>query len=539
MRSDCDVLVVGAGPVGLAVAIELGMQDVRVRVVERNIRGGVAPRAKTSNVRTRTLLRRWGIADRLAEESPMGVTYPNDVMFVTRLSGHLLAHFKNAFNAAPVRSPLYPEHAQWVPQYTLEAVLLEHARTLPSVEVSFDVAFVSADQHGEGVVSILQDGAGKQSKIRSQYVVGADGARSTVREVIGAKMEGRYGLSRNSNIIFRAPGLAQANPKGEAIMYWQMSADGASIVGPMDRGDVWFFGAGVREGEPPLSHDEIKARIAKTTGIDLPYEILSADEWVASQLLADRYRSGRIFLAGDACHIHPPFGGYGMNMGISDGVDLGWKLTAVLKGWGSPALLDSYETERRPVHQAVIDEAVANHAVLGGQLYIDGLEDDTPEGEALRKAVGERILAAKAREFHTLGTVLGLGYEKSPLNTPDGSRRPGSKGQVYRPSARPGQIAPHAWLPDGRSLYDLFGFGFALIVADSASEAQVCRAEQGARELGVPLQIVRPQGVPVKALYKADLTLVRPDQYVAWRGAEWSEEALRRAIGARAPALVG
>ena len=528
---DTDVLVIGAGPVGLALAVELGTRGVRVLLAERNPRGGSAPRAKTTNVRTRTHLRRWGLADRLAEASPLGVTYPNDVMFVTQLAKHRLAHFHDAFNAAPVRSPLYPEHAQWVPQYTLEKVLREHAVTLPGVTMRFDVTFLSAEQDEHGVTAVLRDGSGEERTVSAHYLVGADGARSAVRELIGARMNGRYGLSRNYNIVFRAPGLAEAHPQGRAVMYWQVNRHGASLIGPMDRDDVWFFmPTGMKEGEV-LSKAEAAAAIARATGIDLPYEILSTDEWVASQLIADRYARGRVFLAGDACHLHPPFGGYGMNMGLGDGVDLGWKLAATLQGWGGPALLASYEAERRPVHEEVIQEAVANHAVLGGQLWREGLEDDTPEGTALRRETGERILAAKAREFHTLGTVLGLRYENSPIIMHEDGPGPAREGQVYRPDARPGSLAPHAWLEDGRSLYDLLGQGFALIVAAEADEVEVARAADEARGMGVPLQIVRPVGAPIAELYHADLALVRPDQHVAWRGRRWHDAALRYAVG--------
>ena len=531
MPFDTDVIVVGAGPVGLALAIELGMRGVSVLLVERNPRGGTAPRAKTTNVRTRTHLRRWGLADRLAEASPMGVDYPNDVMFVTRLSKHLLAHFKNAFNGYPERSNDYPEHAQWVPQYTLERIMLEHVRTLPSVEVRFGASLTGAKQETDGVIGLLQEGTDPPTQVSARYLVGADGARSTVRELVGAKMEGKYGLSRNYNIVFCAPGLAQAHPHGRAVMYWQVNADGASLIGPMDTGDVWFFmPTGMKEGET-LSNDAAAAAIARATGVDLPYEILSTDEWIASQLLADRYSEGRFFLAGDACHLHPPFGGYGMNMGIGDAVDLGWKIAAMLQGWGGSKLLESYETERRPVHQAVINEAVANHAILGGQLWQEGLEDDTPEGEALREEVGARIVAAKTREFHTLGTVLGHCYDNSPIITPEGTTLLENGGQIYSPSAHPGCLAPHAWLPDGRSLYDLFGAGFSLVVAEGADEEQVMAAERDADAAGTPFTVVRAHGVAIRALYKADFTLVRPDQHVAWRGSEWEPLALRRATG--------
>jgi 2-polyprenyl-6-methoxyphenol hydroxylase-like FAD-dependent oxidoreductase len=531
INEETEVLIVGAGPVGLALAIELGTRGIEVVVAERNARAGAAPRAKTTNVRTRTLLRRWGIADRLAAASPLGVDYPFNVTFVTRLTGHCLARFTDCFNASPERSADYPEHAQWVPQYTLEKVLRQHAQTLPSVRLRFDATLISAEASGESVTADLRSADGGDVRIAARYLVGADGARSRTRELIGAKMQGRTGLSRNYNIVFRAPGLAEAHGQGQAVMYWQSNADGASLIGPMDEGDIWFFQpTGMKEGET-LTKDEAAAAIARATGVDLPYEILSHDEWMASELLADRYSRGRMFLAGDACHLHPPYGGYGMNMGIGDGVDLGWKIAAVLRGWGGPALLDSYEAERRPVHEIVIAEAVANHAVLGGQIWRGGLEDDTPEGEALRAEVGAYILGTKWREFRTLGTVLGLGYEGSPMVESEPGSPPERDGRIYRPTARPGYLAPHAWMADGRSLYDLFGAGFALVVLDGADEAEVANVVKCAEDLHAPLRVVRAPGRAIRDLYQADLALVRPDQHVAWRGSEWRDSILRRALG--------
>ena len=521
---DCEVLIVGAGPAGLSAAIELGRRGIDVLLVERTERGGHAPRAKTTNVRTRTHLRRWGIADRLAAASPLGVNYPNDVVFVTRLADHGLARFSDAFNAAPERSPLYPEHAQWIPQYTLEAVLREHLATLPSVRKLFGTDLVAAAQQDDRVFATLAVG-GAEQHVAARYLIGADGARSTVREIIGAKMEGRYGLSRNYNIVFRAPGLAEAHSHGKAVMYWQMSRAGASLIGPMDADDVWFFmPTGMMPGET-LTTDEAAEAIAKATGIDLPYEIISTDEWVASELLADRYTDGRIVLIGDAAHLHPPFGGYGMNMGVGDGVDVGWKMAALLRGWGGPALVPSYESERRQVHREIIAEAVANHAALGGSLYRDGLEDDTTKGAALRESVGKLIHEAKHREFHTLSVVLGTCYENSPIIA-DRS----SSGAPY-PSGEPGSLAPHAWLDDGRSVYDLFGEGFTLVSGSDSSPPHVAAAMVEAAECGIPLVEVRLETIDVATLYGAPLVLIRPDQHVAWRGTEWHDGMLRRAAG--------
>lgn len=526
---ETDVLVIGAGPAGLATAIELSMRGIRVVVVERNPRVGAAPRAKTTNVRTRTHLRRWGIAGRLAEEAPFGVDYPNNMVFMTRLAGREMARFANAFNASPERSDLYPEHGQWIPQYTLEKVLLEKARALPAIELRFDTEFLTAAQDADGVTSSLRAGD-TDFTVRSRYLVGADGSRSTVRDLIGAKMEGRYGLTFAYNIIFRAPGMAQAHAHGPAAIYWQIGKDGFSAVGPMDKGDTWFFApAGVPEGQT-LTDEEAAALIRDRTGIDLPFEILSADQWAASELLADRYADGRIILAGDACHLHPPAGGYGMNMGIGDGVDLGWKIAAELRGWAGPELVASYGAERRPVHRAVIDEAVANFAIYVAPPPAE-IEDETPEGEAARTRLGQAITASKGREFNTLGTVLGIGYEGSPIVAKEDGAPPPHDSQVYTPTARPGFLAPHAWLDDGRSLYDLFGLDFTLLAAADADRTEIDRALEQARELGVPLALVQPQDVPVAGLYQAKLALIRPDQMVAWRGDRWDMAALPRAVG--------
>ncbi|MBB5684853.1 FAD-dependent monooxygenase [Sphingobium boeckii] len=526
---ECEVLIIGAGPAGLAAAIELGLRGIRVLVVERNARAGVAPRAKTTNVRTRTHLRRWGIADRLAEESPFGIDYPNDMIFLTRIGdgGQVLARFDNAFNAAPARSDLYPEHAQWIPQYTLEKVLLEKARSLPSVEIRFDTQFLSASQDEDAVHAQIES-QGEKSDIVSRYLIGADGARSAVRDLIGAKMEGRHGLSRSYNIIFRAPGLAQAHGFGPASVYWQIGKAGFSALGPMDRDDIWFFGPAIGM-EATLTHEQAAAMIRDRTGIDLEYEILSADAWFASELLADHYSDRRIILAGDACHLHPPFGGYGMNMGIGDGVDLGWKIAGTLQGWGGPALVASYEAERRPVHRAVITEAVANLGVAASSLPPE-IEDDSPLGAGIRAKVGGMIQATKGREFHTLGTVLGLGYEDSPVICGEAGPPPEHQTQVYTPTARPGYLAPHVWLDDGRSLYDCFGLGFTLIADVAADPADVKSAVADARALGVPLDVVRPDGVDIAGLFEAKLVLIRPDQHVAWRGERWGD-ALRVATG--------
>lgn len=525
------VVVVGSGPSGLAAAIELGGRGVPCTVLERSARAGYAPRAKTTHTRTREHLRRWGIASELAEASPFGVDYPSHVLYVTRLGGRLIHRFENALQCAPDRDDRYSEHGQWIPQYKLEAVLRDHALSLPGVEILYGQEFLGYEE-GEAGLTVRVRAEGEEREIDASYLIGADGARSAVRDAIGATMVGTYGLSRNYNTIFRAPGLAEAHPHGPGIMYIQVNGDVPGLIGPMDEGDLWYFmPTGLAPGVTYTEAEAVDA-IRRSTGIDLPYEILSSDEWVASRFLADAYRKGRVFLTGDACHLHPPFGGFGMNMGIADSVDLGWKIAAVWKGWGGPGLLDSYEVERRPAHEFVLDESEANHAASPNALFRPGLEDDTPDGEALRREVGEVVVREKTPEFYALGVVLGYCYRNSPVIVDDGTGERWARSRDYTPSATPGCLAPHHWFGEDTSLYDLFGEDLTLLVLKSGHEgARAARAE--AEATGTPLKVLELGDSALRSLYDAPLTLIRPDQHVAWRGRAWpvGEGLLDRVTG--------
>ncbi len=534
-QEEVDVLIVGAGPAGLTLAIEMGRRGVRCLVIEQNDRVGYSPRAKTTNVRTREHLRRWGIADRLREASRLPADYPSNIVFATRMNGPQLAKIENGLNCAPAKNDLYSESAQWVPQYVLEEVLRAHAVTLTGVEIRFNMSFISAEQDSDSVVTIVESGETKQrSEIRSRYLIGADGARSSVRLMIGATMSGQHGFAKNYNVQFRAPALAGMHSQGPAIMYWMINDDMPSLMGPMDGPDVWYFIA--TRIDDKVTELDAKKMIRQATGLDFEMEILGGDPWYAHNLIADKYSERRIFLAGDACHLHPPFGGYGMNMGIGDGVDLGWKMAAVVQGWGGVELLASYETERRPVHKWIMDEAIANYSALGNQLAVAGLEEPGPVGDATRREVGEVIFTAKLREFKSLGAVLGYRYDPSPIVVPDGTSIPPQQATIYQPSARPGCLAPHLWLADGSSLYDHFGEGFTLLstVKGAAPADAFALAETSARDLNVPLKTLAPNDARLRRRYQANFALIRPDQHVVWRGDELPQDfqsILRKVTG--------
>ncbi len=525
-----DVVIAGGGPVGLSLAIELGLRGVACTVVERNDRVGYSPRAKTTNVRSREHLRRWGIADALRRASPIPPDYPPNVVFATRMNGHELARFENAFNGRRMRDERYSEEAQWVPQYTLEEVLRARAASLPNVEIVFQTELSRFTQDTGGVDAVLMDRAtGRERTVRCRYLVGADGARSIIRDAIGARMEGSGAALRNYSVVFRAPDLAAKQVHGPAIMYWLVNGEVPALLGPMDQHGLWFLMA-TKVTEATDTADLV-ALIRRSTGfLDLEIEIVRGDPWVAQSLIADSYASGRVFLAGDACHLHPPFGGFGMNMGIGDAVDLGWKLAATLQGWGGPELLSSYQVERRPIHERTIREAEVNYATVGNQLVRPALEEAGEAGEAARATAGDVIRLTKAREFSTLGLVLGARYDGSPVIVPDGTRPPPETVESYEPSACPGSLAPHLWLADGTSLYDHFGQGFTLLCTDNADGTPLADA---ADQHGLPLTVISFAVPRLRTLYKARFTLIRPDQHVAWRGDALPEcgELLDRVTG--------
>jgi 2-polyprenyl-6-methoxyphenol hydroxylase-like FAD-dependent oxidoreductase len=536
---ETDVLIVGAGPVGISLALEIATQGQRCIVVERNARVGLAPRAKTTNVRSKEIFRRWGISSQLAAQSPLGVSYPSDVVFATRLGGRELARFKNAFYCSPERDDRFSEHAQWVPQYKVEQVLRERLEELPQVRIMFSTELHSFEDEEGQVTSRLtgpgETGGERNLVVKSRFLVGADGARSTVRRLLGIRMEGTSPLSHHVNVIFRSERLAERHSLGDGVMYWLVNNDTPATVSPMDKNGVWAFGCPANA----IVSTPVETVIRNALGLDVPIEVLSQDEWTSHQLIAKQYSVGNTYLVGDACHLHPPYGGYGMNMGIGDALDLGWKMGAVLAGWGGSGLLETYEHERRQVHQRTIDESVLNHAHMSSRLSMPGIEDDGPAGETARARVRANILLHKRREFDSLGVVLGSRYllagapaeASSLLNDDDDASQ-------YKPTAISGGLAPHAWLAlgtgAGASLYDHFSANaFTLLVLDAKAMTEASTFALEANRLGVPLSVFAPAHSLPKGLYPTRLALVRPDQYLHWCGdnGEDARAILSAAIG--------
>jgi 2-polyprenyl-6-methoxyphenol hydroxylase-like FAD-dependent oxidoreductase len=516
--AEFDVLIVGAGPVGLALAAELSMRGHRSCIVEQNDRVGLQPRAKTTNVRTMTHMRRWGLAPEMRRRSSLPADFPRNVRFATGLFGHDIFTFENAFCAAPLRDDRFPEHAEFIPQYVVEGILLDHVRAQPLSKVKLNTRLEDFDQLADGTVraKVRDLSTDRTDTITARFLVGADGARSTVRRKLGIEMQGVHSMLSFVTLILRIPGLGADPDLKPALFHWLVNPEAPCTMGPMDRNDTWFWGMSVKPGRT-YSDDELLALVRKAMKKEFEIELLARDPWTVHKLLADRYSSGNVFLAGDACHLHSPFGGHGMNLGISDAVDLGWKLSAVLQRWGDRALLDSYETERKPAHLLVVETSTENVAALSGHFLASALDDDTPEGAAQRAKAATAVEEVKSPEFRSLGVVLGYRYS-SPEIDEEGASAPEFSVTQYGPSAYPGRLAPHAWLADGSSLYDRFGPGFTLLRLGAERAGEERALMEAAGTIGLPLTLVAVEDTGLRDLFGAGYALIRPDQHVAWRG---------------------
>jgi 2-polyprenyl-6-methoxyphenol hydroxylase-like FAD-dependent oxidoreductase len=501
---DTPVLIAGAGPVGLALAIELGLRGVDCLVVEPRPRPTrLRPRAKTLNARTMEHARRWGLAGRLRAAAPLPVSWSQDVSFCTSFLGEEITRFTGVLGLADDGDS--PERGQQMPQYVFEEVLREVVTELPAADLRLGWRLQGLETAGPGPVrATLCDPAGNAVPVTAEYVVGADGARSVVREQIGARYVGSTALRPNTGLVFRSTELVTAVPHPPAVQTWLLNRQTPGMMGPIDRDGLWWLIAFGVDGR--AAGFDAPRLIGGALGRDLPVEVVSTDPWTARMELADRCRSGRVFLIGDAAHLNPPFGGHGLNTGIGDAVDLGWKLAASLAGWGGPRLLDSYEAERRPLQRRVIDEATTNMATLAPELLDDGLDRPGPDGERARAAAARRITQTKRGEYFSSDLVLGHRYEDSPvLQAPESAPGP------WTGPAAAGRRLPHLWVSPQVSTLDLVTSSHVILTADGALGARAGRAAAAA---GLPAAVTQLEQ-PLMRHLGAELVIVRPDQVVS------------------------
>jgi len=513
------VLIVGGGPVGLSTSLELASRGVKCTLVERT--DGVVRNSKMGAVSVRSMetLRRWGLAERV-RKGGFPEDYELSIAFCTSMAGYSLAKTPYPSMGEEPVLPQSPERRQRIPQLWFDPILSEAVRSQPSVDVRTHTEIISFTQDAQRVLAQVRDlASGETYTIEAQYLVACDGSGSSLRKSMGIEMLGDAVLSYSTGVYLRSPNLLARHDKGQAERYMLVGSEGTwgnltvvdgdtywrlTVIGPRSRVEAEDFDA-----------DYWVKRCFGTDAI--PYEIDAVLPWRRSRLVAERYSLGRVFLAGDSAHVMAPNGGHGMNTGIGDAVNIGWKLNAVLDGWGGQGLLDSYNTERQPIGQRNVNAAASSFAATVPDLDFSHIEEATPQGDAARRELGEQLEASMRQEWEALGIILGYTYLGSPIVVPDSGTPPPDDHSHYDQSAFPGCRAPHAWLAPGQSTLDLFGEGYTLLRFGATSPGAEAM-EAAAAKRGVPLKVQTIEDPSIAALYERSLVLVRPDGHVAWRG---------------------
>jgi 2-polyprenyl-6-methoxyphenol hydroxylase-like FAD-dependent oxidoreductase len=518
---DTQVIIVGAGPVGLTLAVDLGLRGVRCILVEKKGAPEFLPKMERCNARSMEMFRRIGLADELRAA---GLTTDSvmDVYIILTMTRAPLLHLKYpSVDAAREQTrqisdgsaPLEPY--QLISQYTLEPVLKRSAERIPTVTVQYGTELMEFEEDGPSVVATVRSSDGRSKKIRAAYLVGCDGGASRVRKQLGIRLRGEANLAKFRQGLYRCDELYDRLPLGEGPgrgRHYLVADEWATFLIMQDSKRHWTLHAAVE------SDEEMKRRFEQTVGAPVCYEMIYCGEWRQNLLLADRYRVGRVFLAGDAVHLLIPAGGLGMNTGVGDAFDLSWKLAATLEGWGGPELLQSYEIERRQVGERNI--GASRYATLGYHKWRSQwrpeIGDDTATGQAVRDKLTEVAAVEQRKVNEMIGAELGYRYVDSPIidNTPGG---PEHLFRNYQPTSWPGARLPHVWLDDGMPIQDqISNASYTLLRLNDRHDTASFEAAFRAR--GVPFGVLPIASERAREIYEKDLILLRPDMHVVWRG---------------------
>lgn len=517
--NDTQVLIVGGGPVGLTLAIELGQQGVTCELIDKRPALGKLPKMERSNARTMENFRRAGIADRI-RAAGLDNDLPMDVFICLEnvVRPPLVHHAYPSVNELKARGrqvndgslPLEPY--QLISQYTLEPLLRDVAETIAGVRVNFGQELVDFSQVDGGVRATVIAGGSSERTVTADYLVGCDGGASTVRQHLGFELQGESLLELHQ-ALFRCEDLFERIPIGKGRHY-HVADDKHSFLIVQD--DTKHFSLHASVDDP----SDMPKLFESIAGMPIDYETLYIGKWTQRLMVADHYRDGRVFIAGDAAHLVIPTGGLGMNTGAGDAVDLAWKLAGTIAGWGGPALLDAYEAERLPI--GVRNVAASRKAAVGRRAWRAAwrpeITEDTPEGEAVRAALTE-IAEREQRWSNDLpGIELGYRYTHSPLIVDEPGEGPDSDRFEYTPTTWPGARLPHIWLEDGTPIQDHLGRCYTFVHTPGEDDGADDLAAAFAR-LGAPFATFEMRSQVVPTVYEGySRILVRPDLHIVWRG---------------------
>jgi 2-polyprenyl-6-methoxyphenol hydroxylase-like FAD-dependent oxidoreductase len=517
-RIDTQVLVVGAGPVGLTLAIDLGQRGVRCTLIERKEKPQFLPKMERCNARSMEMFRRLGLSERIRRAGfPRDISM--DVFIVKSLVEKPLLRlpYPSVADAqADIAShndgtrPLEPY--QLISQYTLEPLLKSVAETTPNISVRYGCELVSFEQTRDSVTAHVKGPVGSDSAITCAYLVGCDGGSSDVRKQLGIELQGEGNILELRQALFRSPELFERIPIGKGRHY-HIADDRSTMIVVQD--DTKHFSLHSVVDSDAVMATTFGAAIGNTVG----YEMLSVGKWRQNLLLAEHYGDGRVFLAGDSVHLVIPTGGLGMNTGVGDAIDLSWKLSATLAGWGGPALLASYETERRQIGERNVE--ASRHASLGRRkwraAYRPNIWDNTSEGAATRTKLIQVADFEQRKTNEMIGAELGYRYLDSPIIWPEPGEGPRLDFMHYVPTTWPGARLPHVWLGDGSAVQDRIGTGYTLLHLGTAP-AEPSGMVRAFRKLGAPFETLEISDQLARDIYGHDFLLVRPDMHIVWRG---------------------
>lgn len=515
---DSQVLIVGAGPVGLTLAIDLGRRGIRCVLLEQKEAPQFLPKMERCNARTMEIYRRLGIAQKI-RDAGFPRDCPMDVFIVTSLVEPPLLHLPypsvaqaQAEIAAHNDGTMPLEPYQLISQYTLEPLLKEIAESIPCVDVRYGCEFISFQQDANSVQARIKNIDGSMTDLRADYLVGCDGGNSAVRRQLGIKLQGEANLLQLRQALYRCDDLFERIPIGKGRHYHV--ADGQATFLIVQDSTRHFTLHSVVETDADMA-----TMFEKTVGMPVNFEMLYVGQWRQNLLLADSYCENRVFLAGDAVHLVIPTGGLGMNSGVGDAVDLSWKLAARLQGWGGPGLLASYEIERRQIGARNVD--ASRHASRGRRAwrsaYRPNMRDNTPEGAETRANLTRIAEVEQRKSNEMIGAELGYVYGGSPVIWQEPGDAPEPDFMKYVPTTWPGARLPHVWLDDGRALHDQIGGGYTLLRL-AGTQADTSGLAPAFAAYGAPLTILDIGDERPRELYGYDLLLVRPDLHVVWRG---------------------
>jgi 2-polyprenyl-6-methoxyphenol hydroxylase-like FAD-dependent oxidoreductase len=527
-RLETGVLIVGAGPVGLTLAIDLAWRGIDVTIVEAR-RHEEPPGVRCNHVSARTMeiFRRVGVAGRV-RDAGLPSDFPNDVSYRTTVTGTELARIP-----IPCRRERYtatggpdtwwptPEPPHRINQVYLEPILVEHARGMDGLRMLSGTRVVDFDERrGDVIARAVNVASGETVEIACAYLVGCDGGRSSIRRKIGATFRGDAVVQRVQSTCIRTrelTGLMDPKPS------WATCALNPRRCGTMyaiDGDHTWLIHNYLRPEETTFESVDREQCLRLILGVAgaFEYQVVSHEDWTARRLVADRFRRGRVFICGDAAHIWVPNAGYGMNAGIADAANLSWLLAATLRSWAAPEILDAYEAERRPITEQVSRYAM-NHAIASSKQRLaipDEIEEWSEEGDAARARIGKVAYELNVHQYCCGGLNFGYFYDASPIISYDGEAAPAYSMYEFTPSAVPGCRTPHVWLRDGRSLYDAMGPDFTLLRFDVTVAVEDLLTQAARR--GVPMRLLDVDADDASGVYTQKLVLSRPDQHVAWRG---------------------